>query len=357
MTSNAATLPKIAAGRPGSLRRAEIRWGYLFLSPWIIGFILFTAGPMLFSLYLAFTNYDLLNGNYDLLSGKNPDWVGTKNFTEVLGLEVKALQTPDQNGAEVLDHGFAELFRVGNTVVGASDVDFWISLKVTVSFAAIALPIGIVVSIALALLLNTKVPGVRIFRTLIYSPVVVPSVVTTIVFQQFLNGDAGWLNQALKAVGINGPAWLNRTEWVLPALVIIGLWTAGGSMLIYLSGLQSIPTELYEAAKVDGANFWVCFRRITLPLLTPVILYDLVLGLIGTFQYFVIPYVLTNGQGTPNKAAYFFNMYLYKSAFAFGQMGYASAMAWILLVIVIGVTLVVFRTSGNWVFYQGGAKV
>jgi multiple sugar transport system permease protein len=256
----------------------------------------------------------------------------------------------------VLDRGYAEIFRVGNTVVGASDPDFWGSLRVTIGFGAIALPIGIVISLCLALLLNTKVRGVNVFRTLIYSPVMVPGVVTAVLFLQILNKDHGWLNGALGILGFTGPDWLNRAEWVLPALVVIGLWTAGGSMLIYLAGLQSIPTELYEAATVDGAGPGVKFWRITLPLLTPVILYDLVLGLIGTFQYFLIPYVLTNGQGTPNKAAFFFNMYLYKSAFAFGYMGYASALAWILFLIVIVITMIVFKTSGSWVFYAGGKR-
>jgi len=350
MAVNAAALPKPVSGKRISLRAIEIRWGYLFVSPWIIGFIIFTAGPMLFSLGLSFTDYNIL-------SSKPIQWIGTSNYTGILGLEVRQLDSPTEDAAKVLDRDYTELFRIGNYVLGASDTDFWISMKVTATFALVALPTGIIVSICLALLLNTKVRGVRFFRTLIYSPVVVPSVVTTIIFQQFLNGDIGWLNRGLAALGIVGPNWLTDAQWIIPALVIIGLWTSGGSMLIYLAGLQSIPTELYEAAKVDGANEWTRFRRITLPLLTPVILYDLVLGLIGTFQYFVIPYVLTNGQGTPNKAAFFFNMYLYKAAFPFGEMGYASAMAWILLLLVLALTAFVFKSSGRWVFYQGGGKI
>jgi multiple sugar transport system permease protein len=332
-----------------SLRATEIRWGYLFILPWIIGFILFTAGPMLFSLYLSFTDYSIL-------SNQDPRLVGFKNYADIVGLEIKTLTQPDQKAGDVLDRGYSELFRVGNTLVGASDSDFWISLKVTALFAAISLPLGMVISLCLALLLNTKVPGVRFFRTILYSPVMVPGVATAIIFQQLLGKDQGWVNQALRALGILGPDWLNRSEWVLPGLIVIGLWTAGGSMLIYLAGLQSIPTELYEAARVDGANLWVQFRRVTLPMITPVMLYDLVLGLIGTFQYFLVPYVLTNGLGTPNKSSYFFNMYLFKSAFGFGKMGYASALAWILFAIVVTITIVVFRTSGSWVFYAGGTK-
>jgi multiple sugar transport system permease protein len=348
MATIPAALPAGAA-RQTSLRTIEIRWGYLFILPWIIGFLLFTAGPMLFSLGLSLTDYDIL-------SNRDPVWVGGRNYADILSLEAKPLTAPDQNAAEVLDQGYAELLRFGSTVIGARDPDFWISLKVTASFALIALPVGMMISLAYAMLLNTKVRGIRLFRTLIYSPVVVPGVVTAIIFTQLLSKDGGWINQGLRLLGITGPDWLNRAEWVLPALVVVGLWTAGGSMLIYLAGLQSIPTELYDAAKVDGANAWVVFRRITLPLLTPVLLYDLVLGLIGTFQYFLIPYVLTNGQGTPNKASFFFNMYLYKSAFPFGKMGYASALAWVLFVIVISLTVVVFRSSGRWVFYAGGRR-
>lgn len=344
------TAPSLSgATRQVSLRTIEIRWGTMFIMPWIIGFILFTAGPMVVSLFLSFTNFSLLNN-------AAPGWLGAQNYVDILSLEIKPLAKSTQNAAEVLDQGYAELTRIGNNVVGARDPDFWISLQVTALFAIIALPTGMFLSLCYALLLNNKVRGIRIFRTLIYSPVVVPSVVTAIIFLQLLAKDQGWLNQALRVVGITGPDWLNRAEWVLPALVVVGLWTAGGSMLIYLAGLQSIPTELYEAAKVDGANVWTRFRRVTLPLLTPVILYDLVLGLIGTFQYFIIPYVLTNGQGTPNKASYFFNMYLFKSAFAFGRMGYASALAWILFAIIIILTIIVFKSSGRWVFYAGGSK-
>ncbi len=344
-----AALPTQEAKRQISLRTIEIRWGYLFILPWIIGFLLFTAGPMLVSLYLSFTDYNIT-------SQQGPAWIGAKNYSDILSIEFKSLNNPTQDAGQVLDRGYSELLRVGNTVVGATDVDFWISLKVTVFFGFMALPIGMFTSLCLALLLNTKVPGVRFFRTLIYSPVMVPVVVTAGLFLQLLGRDQGWLNLALRRIGIVGPDWIHSIQWILPALVVIGLWTAGGSMLIYLAGLQAIPTELYEAANIDGAGGWVRLRRITLPLLTPVLLYDLVLGLIGTFQYFSIAYVLTNGEGTPGKSAFFFNMYLYKQAFAFHEMGYASALAWLLFILVITITLIVFKTSGSWVFYAGGTK-
>ena len=348
-TLQAAATAATRSQRTISLRTIEIRWGTLFILPWIIGFLLFTAGPMVVSLYLSFTDYSVLS-NHD------PVWIGGRNYSDILSLKVKPLASATQNAGEVLDRGYGELTRVGNFVVGARDTDFWIALRVTAMFALIGLPLGIVISLCYAMLLNTKVRGINLFRTLIYSPVIVPNVVTAILFLQLLGKDQGWLNQALRVVGITGPDWLHRAEWVIPGLVVIGLWTAGGSMIIYLAGLQSIPTELYEASSIDGAGAWIRFRRITLPLLTPVILYDLVLGLIGTFQYFIIPYTLTNGQGTPDKAAYFFNMYLYKTAFFYGQMGYASALAWLLFLIVVTLTIIVFKTSGRWVFYNGGGK-
>lgn len=330
-----------------SLRTIEIRWGTLFIMPWVIGFFLFTIGPMIASLYMSFTDYSIL-------SGRSAQWVGAKNYSSVLSLQVKRLTDPNQEATKVLDREYAELMRFGNVLVGAKDPDFWIALGVTVRFGVLAVPIGMVTSLALALLLNVKVFGVRLFRTLIYSPVMVPGIVTAVLFGQLLDRDHGWLNSVLKIVGIIGPDWIGRAEWIPFGLVIIGLWTAGGSMLIYLAGLQSIPSELYDAAKVDGANPWRRFWSITLPMLTPVLLYDLILGLIAIFQYFLLPYVLTNGQGGPDKATFFYNLHLYKTAFVFGNMGYASALAWILFAIVLSITFAVFKSSGRWVFYAGG---
>src|SRR5258708_15162649 len=217
--TTAAAIPSQEIKRRVSLRTIEIRWGYLFILPWIIGFLLFTAGPMLISLYLSFTDYNIT-------SEQGPSWIGSRNYSEILGLEIKTLKSPTQNAGEVLDRSYGELFRVGNTVVGASDSDFWVSLKVTIFFGMMALPIGMFTSLCLALLLNTKVRGVRFFRTVIYSPVMVPSVVTAGLFLQVLAKDQGWLNLALRNFGITGPDWLHRAECILPGLVIIGLATA-----------------------------------------------------------------------------------------------------------------------------------
>jgi multiple sugar transport system permease protein len=233
---------------------------------------------------------------------------------------------------------------------------FWKSMKVTLLFAVIALPSSMLMALTLAVIGNLKLPFMRIFRTLFYLPSVVPGVAVALIFQQILGRDNGWLNKLLAVVHIQGPAWLNEEGYVLPALAIIGLWGIGNAMVIYLAGLQSVPTELYEAAKVDGANAVKRFWAITIPMITPVILYNLVIGLIGTFQYFTIAFILTNGNGSPNYSAYFYNMYIYKTAFAFSNMGYASALAWILMLIVLVITAGVFFTSGKWVFQPNAPR-
>lgn len=339
-----ATKPKLR-----SLRKVEISWGFLFITPWIIGFLLFTIFPMLASLYLSFTNYNIT-------SNKPLDWVGMGNYSKMLSLQVKTLESDTQSSAAVLSPGYSELFRIGKTVIGATDPFFWKSIKVTLFFGIIALPTTLVMALGIAALVNLPIPAVKIYRTLFYLPSVVPAVAGALIMQQMYNRDIGWVNAGLKLVGIEGPNWLGDERFVMPALVLIGLWGIGNAMIIYLAGLQGVPTELYEAAKVDGANAFLRFRRITLPMLSPVILYNLIIGLIGTFQYFTTAYVLTNGRGDPNYGTYFYNLYLFKEAFAFQEMGYASAMAWILLLIVVVITATVFLTSGNWVFYASERK-
>ena len=331
-----------------SLKQIEIFWGLLFILPWLIGLLLFTAGPMLASLYLSFTDYNITNP-------EGPKWIGGQNYSHILSLEVKTAATADE-ADKSLSPGYSELLRVGNTVVGATDTFFWKSMKVTLLFALIALPSSMLMALTLAVLGNLKLPFQRIFRTLFYMPSVVPAVATALIFQQILGRDTGWLNKLLEAFHIQGPGWLSEENTVLPALALIGLWGVGNAMVIYLAGLQSVPTELYEAAKVDGANAVRRFRSITIPMITPVILYNLVIGLIGTFQYFTIAFVLTNGNGSPNYSAYFYNMYLYKTAFAFSNMGYASSLAWILMLIVLAITAGVFFTSGKWVFQPNATR-
>jgi multiple sugar transport system permease protein len=340
----------LAPPKKYSMRQVEISWGYLFISIWIVGFILFAAFPMAASLYLSFTDYTL---------GSEGHWVGTSNYRELLSLEFKPV-APGQSPDSVLSPGYLSIGTIPgtNTVVGATDPFFWKSLRVTLYFALLALPSSMAIALMLAVLTNLKLPLIKFYRTLYYIPSLIPAIAGAIIFRSVLSKDIGWLNISLGWLGIRGPDWLNDERLVLPGLAILGLWGVGNAMIIYLGGLQGVPTELYEAAKVDGAHAFRRFWSITLPFISPVILYNLVTGLIGTFQYFTVAYILTNGDGRPNYATYFYNIYLYKMGFAFGggQMGMASAMAWILLVIVVMITAVVFGTSGNWVFYAGGRR-
>lgn len=297
-----------------SLRRRESIWGYIFISPWLIGFLLFTLGPMIASLVFSFTDYKIITP---------PVFTGLDNFIKLF----------------------------------TKDPDFWRSLRVTATYAVLAIPLNLVFGFALAFLLNQKVPGMSIWRTIFYIPSVLAGVAVAMLWGLIFNPKFGILNWVLGLFGITGPGWLSSPDWALPALILMSLWSVGGGMIIYLSGLQGIPTTLYEAAQLDGANGWQQFFRITVPLMSPVILYNLVVGIIGTFQYFTEVYVLTSGMtggiGGPAKSTLFYNIYLYSNAFRYMNMGYASALAWVLFVIVLLMTLLVFRSSAAWVYYEG----
>ncbi len=297
--------------RPWTLSQQEAVWAYLFISPWIIGFFVFTVGPMLASLYFSATEYNVIDP---------PEWVGLANYHRLF----------------------------------LNDPLFWHSLKVTLNYALMALPLGLLIGFFLAILLNQKIPGVNLWRTVYFLPSVVAGVAVTLLWIRIFNTRIGILNPFLEKVfGIKGPGWLQDPDWALPALVIMGLWGIGGSMIIYLAGLQGIPTTLYEAATLDGANTWQRFQHVTLPMMTPVIFYNLVLGLIGSFQYFTEAYVASGGEGGPVRSTLVYNLYLYQNAFKFFDMGYASALAWILFLIVLVLTVLVFRSSDFWVFYEG----
>ena len=292
-----------------SLARREALWAYAFITPWAIGFLVFTVGPMLASLFFSLTDYDIVNA---------PRWVGARNYIN--------------------------LFQ---------DNLFWHSLSVTFRYAVIALPLGLITSYCMAVLLNQKVRGINIWRTVYFLPSVVAGVAVALLWGRIFDPKFGILNPFLEQFGINGPGWLSDPQWAIPALVIMSLWSVGGNIIIYLAGLQGVPTDLYDAAKVDGATAWQRFRYVTLPMTTPVIFYNLILGLIGTFQYFTEVYVLTNGSGEPARSTLFYNLYLYQNAFRYFHMGYASTMAWVLFVIVLGFTLLIFRSSDAWVYYEG----
>lgn len=309
-----------------TLRQREELAGYAFISPWLIGFLVFTVGPMLASLFYSFTRYNIVDP---------PKWVGFANYQRALS-------------------GVVPYLRTGDTRM-LGDPLFWKSLQVTVYFALLALPLGLFLGLLLALMLNQRIPGQRIWRTVYFLPSIIAGVAVTLLWVRILNPRMGILNPFLENVlGIkNPPGWLNDPNWAVPALVIMSLWGIGGTMIIYLAGLQGIPTELYDAAKVDGATTLQRFRHVTLPMMTPVIFFNLVLGMIATFQYFTEVYVATSGTGGPQRSTLFYNLYLYQNAFRYFEMGYASALAWILLLIVLLLTLLIFRSAESWVHYEG----
>ena len=292
--------------------RREALTGLLFLSPWIVGFLVFTLIPLVASLGFSFANLTLTQ-------------------EEPLKFTLENYQTL------------------------AEDSQVWSSLLVTVKYALLALPIGLIVPIGLALLINSKyLRGRAIFRSLFYAPAIVPFVAAIYAWNGMLNPETGWVNQILKAIGVQDPpTWVNDPNWVYPALVIIGLWGVGNSLVLYLAGLQGVPSELYDAAQVDGAGWWASLRHVTLPMISPVIMYDLTLATIGLFQYFLVPLVLNSGTGAPGNATMFFNLNLYKTFFAYGNMGYGAAMAWLLFVVILLATVALFKSQKYWVYYAG----
>lgn len=295
--------------------RREALWGVAFISPWLFGFVVFSVLPMAASFVFSLTDFD----------PRYPDaihFIGLANYDRMIHDPL-----------------------VGN------------ALLVTFKFAAITLPLSLVFALGVALLVNSpRLIGRNVFRTLFYMPIQIPLVASTIIWLGVLNLHNGWLNFALGGVGIQGPDWLNSSTWVYPGLALMGLWGIGNMMLIFLAGLQGVPTELYEAARVDGAGAWSQFRNVTLPMITPVLFYNLIIGLIATFQYFTQAFVLTNGRGDPNNATLFFNLELYREGWKYFNMGYAAALAWLLFVIVLGITIVLFRTSRLWVYESGSSR-
>jgi multiple sugar transport system permease protein len=303
-----------------TLARRENLAGYLYISPWIIGLLLFTAIPMLASLILSFTDFSPVHP-------ERTTFVGLDNYARmargILG---------QPGGDPMLGH----------------------SLFITVRFALILIPLTMGLALGVAVLVNSVfLVGRNVFRTLFFMPMQIPIVASTLIWIGMLNLQTGWFNSILAIVGIRGPDWINDSFWVGPGLAIMGLWGIGNMMLIFLAGLQGIPTELYDAAKVDGAGRVGTFRNVTLPLLSPVIFYNLIITLIGTFQYFTQAYILGNGRCEPAGATCFYNVQLYREGFIFWNMGYASAWAWLLFAIVLGLTAVLFRTAGRWVFEAG----
>lgn len=313
------SMPVMRQGKRAGWSKKERHYVYLglaFASPWIIGFLVFTVYPFFGSLYFSLTDYDLFSP---------PRWVGLDNYRHII-----------------------------------ADSGFYKSLGNTLFMAFISVPITLTCSLLIALLLNTKVKGINYYRTIFYLPSVIPIVASALLWTWMLNPDFGLINMVLRSLGLPDPAWLLDPRYTKPSLILMSLWGSGAGALIFLAALQGVPKQYYEAAQVDGANWWHRFWRITVPALSPIILFQLIMGLIGAFQIFTESYILAGGKvdggkslGGPDQSLLFYAVNLYQEAFVYLKMGYASALAWILFLIVLLITFVLLKTSGRWVYYGG----
>lgn len=302
-------------GRWKAVSTSESFAAYIFILPWIIGAIVFTFGPIIASLYFSFTNYDVL---------RPPEWVGLENYQRIFQED--------------------QLFRK--------------ALQNSLIYTAMYIPLHIATSLLIAMLLVTNVRGVPIWRTFFYLPVVTPVVAAAVLWRFLLNPQAGMVNQVLRSIGLPAPGWTTDPDWLLRSVVLMVVWSAAGStMIIYLAGLKGIPKDLYEAAELDGAGWISKTFNITLPMLSPVIFFTLVVGLIGSIQVFAQPRILFNDEnGGAGNASLTYMMYLFNNAFSYFRMGYASALAWILFIVILLVTALQFWGSKRWVHYEGEGR-
>ena len=280
--------------------------GYIFIAPFILGFFLWFAIPALTSLWLVFQNWNMI---------APAEFIGLDNFKRIV-----------------------------------SDDLFWQALKVTTVYTIVSVPLSLALAFLLALLLNAKVRGIAAFRTMYYLPSIVPAVANAVLWAWILNSEFGLLNAGLHTIGLPKILWLQEPEWALPALILMSLWGLGGGMVIFLAGLQGIPNEFYEAAEIDGAGPWAKLWHVTVPLMSPVTFFNLVMGIIGTFQIFTAGYLITNGG--PQNATLFYVLYLYRNGFLYLDMGYAAALAWVLFFIIMMLTAFVFKGVGGRVYYE-----
>lgn len=308
MTTQAVAPRSAPDTRTKPLRVRLRRWvGLVFIAPWLLAFVLFEAIPIASAFYHSFTNWSA--------TGKAAQVVGVNNYTEAF----------------------------------TRDPLFWKSVTNTLYFIGLSVPLGVATAFLLALMLNAGIRGTTLYRTIYYLPSVVPTVAAVIVWIFIFETRRGILNWGLELLGLPAIRWLSDPNWAMPALIIMSLWSLGGTMVIFLAGLQGIPQELYEAAQVDGATLGQRLWRITVPLMTPVIFFNLVMNLVGAFQAFNNAFIMT--QGGPNNATRLYMLHLYDNAFSYFRMGYASALAVLLFIVVFGVTLFVYRTSNRWVYY------
>ena len=292
-----------------SRRRRHVVEAYLFMAPWLVGYLALTLVPVLLSLYYSFTNYDVISPE---------KWVGLRNYVEAF----------------------------------TKDDQFWPSLAKTAYYAGVTVPLGVVGSLLLAVFLNVKVRGTSIYRTFFFVPSLVPIVASTVLWYWLLQPDWGPVNRMIyQATGLTAPRWFQDPSWAIPALISLALWASVGGtrMVIFLAGLQGVSEELYDAAKVDGAGSWARLRHITLPMITPTIFFNLVLGIIAALQVFTSALVAT--EGGPAYATWFYALHIYKQAFGFFNMGYASALAWLFAVLIIALTALQMRLARSWVYY------
>jgi len=301
------------ARRSGWAISSHDRWGYALIAPWLLGFLFFYLGPFLASLYLSFTEYKLVGA---------PTWIGLRNYVYMF----QSLWSDDGDG------------------------DVWKSLFNTAYYTAFQVPLSMLLAFLIAILLNARVRAMPLFRTMFYLPSITAGVATAILWLWILNPN-GLANYALSLIGVEGPLWFGSTRWAMPGLILIGLWTIGGTVIIYLAGLQGVPQQLYEAASIDGAGWWGRVRHVTLPMMTPTIFFTLIIGLINGFQVFTPALVITNGG--PGTATLFYLLHLYRNGFRWFNMGYASALAWVLFLIILAFTLVQLWLSRRWVYYEG----
>lgn len=292
------------------LKKKQAIWGYIFVSPWIIGFLIFGLYPIVMSLYYSLCHYDVL---------RIPEFIGLRNYKELF----------------------------------FNDDKFWISIWNTLFYTALRVPLGIIGSLLLAVLVNNAVKGIKFFRTVFFVPSIITGVILSVIWLWMLNPQYGLINTLLTFLGIKGPLWLINPDWSKPAIVLMSVWAIGGGrMLVFLAALQSIPNHLYEVVELDGGGWWSKFRYVTVPMISPILFLWSVLEVIFSLQVFVEAYIMT--QGGPLNSTLFYNLYLYNKAFDDFEMGYASAMAWILLIITLIITLIQFKLSKKWVYYEGG---
>jgi multiple sugar transport system permease protein len=287
--------------------------GLLFASPWLIGIIAFWLYPIVASAYYSFTRFNGVQA---------PQWIGLQNYVQMF----------------------------------TGDPNFWDAVYNTFFFAVVSIPLAIIVSFTLAMLLNAKIRGQVVYRTIYFLPTLVPEVALALVWVYLFTPGTGLINIPFDWIGVRGPCWLACPAWARQTIVLLALWIIGQQVVLYLAGLQDVPQDYYDAADVDGANFWHKFRHVTVPIMTPVVFFHLVTSVIGALQFFTVPYIMTGGTGFPGNSTLFYSIYMYKNAFQYFQMGYASAMAWLLFTVTLLITLIIFRTSRLWVFYAGGEQ-